>query len=175
MKKVVRFLLMITILFTITGCGEKSKETVKIELNANNFSDYIILNVQLEDYERETTTGLITTYEYRGAATLKATTSLKKEVKVEDIVIKGKITTSGMCWNYLEFDFELILDKDGKAEFSKRINTGKYGLMSPEEPSLSKFYSNYINPYELKEGEFYADDNEYILITSVTGSVYEEQ
>lgn len=170
MKKILSFLFIAILTITLTGCGssEKAKEPVKVELNAENFNDYIILNVQLEDYEKESKSGLFTTYEYRGASTLKATTSLKRDVKVEDIVIKGRIRTYGMCWSSLEFDFELVLDKDGKAEFSKRINTGSYGLMSPEEPTLSKFYE-----YELKENEFYADDNEYILITSITGSIYE--
>lgn len=168
LKKLFNLMLTVTLVIAVTGCGKK--EPVKVELTGENFNDYIILNVQLEDYERETTKGLFTTYEYRGAATLKATTSLKKDVKVEDIVIKGKITPYGTCWNFLEFDFELKLDKDGKAEFTKRINTGKYGLTSPEEPSLSKFYD-----YKLKENEFYADEEEYILITSISGSVYEEQ
>lgn len=168
MKKAVLILVITCGILALTGCGKK--EPVEVELNAKNFNDYIILNVQLEDYEKESERGLFTTYEYRGAATLKATARLKKDVEVEDVVIQGKITPSGMCWNFLEFDFELILDKDGRAEFSKRINTGNFGLMSPDEPKLSKFYN-----YELKENEFYADEEEYILITSLSGSVYEEQ
>ena len=67
----------------------------------------------------------------------------------------------------MEYGFELTLDKDGRAEYSSIINTGNYGLTAPQAPQISKYYN------ELKDNEFFADDNQTIVITSVTGSVSE--
>ena len=173
-NKIIKHISLIVIpvlVIALTGCGTgkdtSNRKTVKVALDSNNFKEYVILNVQLENYQMETTTGLFTTYEYRGSATLRATASLKKDVKVEDVVIKGKIMTTGMCWSLLEYGFELTLDKDGRAEYSSIINTGNYGLTAPQAPQISKYYN------ELKDNEFFADDNQTIVITSVTGSVSE--
>lgn len=162
-KNLLKVVLIIIILTTVTGCLKE--EPTKIKLTGDNFSEYIILNVSLEDFEEEKTQGLFTTYEYRGVAKLKATTSLKKDVKVEDITIKGKLITYGKGWSLKEYDFELALDKDGKAEINKTISTGNYGLTIPDAPTIGDYYN-----YELQEGEFFVDK---ILITSVNGYVYD--
>ncbi len=57
MKKAVLILVITCGILALTGCGKK--EPVKVELNAENFNDYIILDVQLEDYEKESERGLL--------------------------------------------------------------------------------------------------------------------
>jgi hypothetical protein len=163
MKKVFCILLAFIVMFAISGCGKKEK----IELTSENMRDYIILDVQLDDYEKESKDGLFIT-NYRGTATLNATAKLKKNVDVEDVVIKCKITTSGSAWALNVYEFTLELDKNGEATYSKEITSGNYGITPPDEPSISRFYS-----YELQDGEFFYNEEEKILITEISGSVYD--
>lgn len=114
MKKIVGMCIIVLSILTLTGCG-KEKEPVAVKLNEDNFSDYFILDVQLKNYKREEQTDLISRYEYRGSADLVATVRPKKDVTIEDVVINGKIITSGMTWAGNVYQFTLELDKDGKA------------------------------------------------------------
>lgn len=165
MKKLLILLAIGIVTLTLTGCGKK--EPVKIELTKDNFENYIILDVQLTDFEEESKQGLFTSYEYRGAANLVAKARLKKDVEIEDVVIEGKIMTSGLTWALNTYDFTLKLDKNGEADFSKKITSGNYGLTAPQEPSISSYFD-----YELKDGEFFLENNT-ILITSISGNVYD--
>lgn len=165
MKRIINTSLIIILIIILSGC--QKKEPSKIELNEENFNDYIILDVDVTDFEKDTKMGLVTRYEYQGVANLKATARLRKDVNIENVIIKGKITTTGMCWSLKEYEFTLELDKNGEANYSKQITTGEYGLLIPDKPSLSQFYF-----YELKDGEFFLNDNK-IVITSINGNVYE--
>lgn len=168
MKKLLCILLVAVALIGVTGCGETKKEPTKIALTGENFSDYIILNVDIKNFKVEEQMGLVTRYEHRGVADLVAKARLKKDVKVEDVVIKGKITTGEMGWALKTYEFTLELDKDGEADFSEQITSGDFGLLKPKAPTMSKFYT-----YELKDGEFFLKDKE-LLITSLEGNVIEE-
>ena len=169
MKKVVSFLLMIAVLFTITGCGGKTKEPVKVELTSENFAEYFSISAQVSDFtvdENNTILGK----DYIGYANLKIVVNPKKEFKTEDVSIGGKVTISGLCWSSgIDPYFEVTLDMNGKAEYTNTISTGTCPFLRPETPNVSKFYE-----YELIENEFFTSDDR-ILITSLTGSVYEEQ
>lgn len=168
MKKLLCVLLIVIALVGITGCGETKKEPTKVTLTSENFSDYIILNVQFDDAETRTSSGILGT-EYKGVAKLNASARLKKDVKVENVVITGKVKTAGMLWSSKEFSFKLEMDKYGNATYSKDVETDYSSFLKPEErPLKGEFYN-----YELQDGEFYLD-NKYILITSLSGSIIEE-
>ena len=158
-----RWLLLVAIvLFALTGC---KKEPVKVDLTADNFSKYIILNVQFDNADTKTKKGLLGT-EYKGTATLKATAKLKKDVNVEDVVIEGLVSPSGMLWSSETYRFKLELDKNGEAEYSKDVETD-YSILKPEEqPILGKYYN------KVEDGQFLAVDGK-VLITSLSGSVYD--
>lgn len=168
LKKSLCLLLMIVTLFGLTGCGsEAKKESEKIELTSENFNDYVSLSAGIENFELETQqTDFFTNY--RGVADLVAKAELKKDVKAEDVVIKGQVTVGEVGWSFSVYDFTLELDKDGKATFTKQITSGDFGMMKSVEPSLQGFYT-----YELKKDEFFLNDKR-ILITSLSGSVTEE-
>lgn len=158
-----RWLLLVAIvLFALTGC---KKEPVKVDLTADNFSKYIILNVQFDNADTKTKRGLLGT-EYKGTATLKATAKLKKDVNIEDVVIEGLVSPSGMLWASETYKFKLELDKNGEAEYSKDVETD-YSILKPEEKPLLGIYTGNV-----EEGQFLTMDNK-VLITSLSGSVYD--
>lgn len=164
MKKIISLVLITAMCILIVGCGKK--EPVKVELTSKNLEDYIILNVQLDDTDIKTKSSILGT-EYKGTAKLKATAKLKKDVKTEDVVIEGLVTPHGLVWSGEKYEFKLELDKNGEAEYSKDIET-PYSILKPEEtPSLTKYVD------EVEEGQFLAADDK-ALITSLTGSVYED-
>lgn len=163
MKKILSLLLVLVTIITITGCGKK--EPVKVDLTSDNFNDYIILNVQFDNADTKTKSSIMGR-EYKGTATLKATAKLKKDVDVENIVIEGSVSPSGMLWASEEYTFKLELDKNGEAEYSKDVETD-YSILKPEEKPLLGMYTG-----KVKEGQFLAMDDK-VLITSLTGSVYD--
>lgn len=162
MKKLLVLLLVGITTLTLTGCGKK--EPVKVELSSDNFSDYIILDVQFEDADSKSKKGILGT-EYKGTATLKATARLKKDVQVENVVIEGRIRTSGQLWSGNEYTFKLELDKNGEANYSKQVDTGGYTFaIKPEEQPI--IYDLDLDP---DEDEFIYD--KYII--KVNGNVYD--
>lgn len=121
--------------------------------------------MQFDDADTKTKNSLFGT-EYKGTATLKATAKLKKDVDVENVVIEGLVSPSGMLWAGETYTFKLELDKNGEAEYSKDVETD-YSILKPEEqPILGGYFD------KVKDGQFLIDDK--ILITSLSGSVYEE-
>ncbi|MDD3241859.1 MAG: hypothetical protein PHQ64_03735 [Bacilli bacterium] len=165
MKKMIDAIILLMLCILLSGCVGK-KEPVAITLNKDNFEEYIILDVQLNEFEKQSQRGLVTRYEYRGSAKLEAKARLRKDVKVENVIIKGKILTSGWCWAANTYEFTLELDKDGRAEYSETIYSGDYGLASPEEPSISSAIDRWV---DVQENEFIVDN----IIIQVDGVVYE--
>lgn len=157
--------------------GEESivKEPTAITLNADNFNDYIILDVKIEDFEKETKMGLIGP-EYRGSAELSASASLRKDVAVDNVVIQARIVTEGFGWDYNIYSFTLELNKDGEAEYSAAIDSGDYmAVLSPEAPSIMKtsMIDNGL-AITLDENEFITSvDNDAGVAIQVSGTIYE--
>ena len=58
--------------------------------------------------------------EYTGIANLEVEARLKKDVKVNNVKISGRISTTGMCWAMKNFDFSLQLDKNGEGDISNQ-------------------------------------------------------
>lgn len=166
MKRFLTLLGIGVILISLTGCGKKEEP---IALNKDNFEDYIILEVKQPDFEKEQQRGLISTYEYRGTAQLVATARLKKDVKTENVIIKEKIVTSRMAWAGNVYEFTLELDKDGKAEYSQKINSGKFTLVSPDEPSYFGNLDTFKVYTEVKDDDFVYKD----VLLNVSGTIYE--
>ena len=148
-------------IISITIVFNKKNEPKVIELGSDNFEEYIILDVNIGDFNVEQGRGLYSWY--KGVAKLKATARLKKDVQINEVVIKGRIGTSGLCWASKSYDFILELDKNGEAEYSKQITTGDAGMLYPDEPSICTYL------YEANENEFLVK-NAYI---EVSGSVIE--
>lgn len=171
MKKILSVLFIVILAITLTGCGssEKSKEPLKIELTSENFAEYFSISAQVSDFTVDEKSSILGT-DYIGYANLKIVVNPKKEFKTEDVSIGGKVTISGMCWSSsLDPYFEVVLDMNGKAEYTKTITTGTCPFFRPDMPTISKFYQ-----YELKENEFFTSDDS-VLITLLSGSIYEEQ
>lgn len=166
MKKVLGILFIMIFMFAMTGCGSE-KEPVKVKLTSENFSEYFSISAQVSDFTVDEKNSILGK-DYIGYANLKIVVNPKKEFKTEDVSIGGKVTISGMCWSGgIDPYFEVVLDMNGKAEYTETITTGECPLFRPDTPTVSKFYE-----YELKENEFFASD-ERILITSLNGSIYE--
>ncbi len=94
---------------------------------------------------------------------------LKKDVQVENIILEGKVSPMGLGWNTEIYPFKLVLDKNGDADITNQIFTDYIPLLSPDMPETSKF-----SDYELIDNEFFIND-ETVVITSITGSVFEEK
>lgn len=138
-----------------------SKNTPKtIELNSENFEDYFIFDVSIDDFNVQKSGGLFSSY--KGTAKLNASAKLKKDVKLENVTVNGKIITSGLCWAGNVYSFTLDFDKDGKAEYSKTITTGDAGMLYPEEPKL-------LTIDDVSDGEFILEG----AYLKVSGSIIE--
>lgn len=140
-KIIIIFSIIILMVFVVvivkaTFISNKKKEPQIIELNSENFNEYIILNVSIEDFNVENGRGVYAWY--KGVAKLKASARLKKDVQINDVVINGRIELSGLCWASNSYSFILELDKNGEAEYNKQISTGEGGILYPDEP---KFYT----------------------------------
>jgi|GEM_PF-3385078 hypothetical protein len=151
----------ISILATIFILNRKNEPKV-VKLGSENFEEYFILDVDIEDFNVERGRGLYAWYQ--GTATLKAKARLKKDVQVDGVVIKGRVITSGLCWASKVYNFTLELDKNGEAEYSKQITTGEAGMLYPEEPGFGTYL------YEANENEFLVKNAAYI---EVSGSIIE--
>lgn len=158
---IICLILAIVVITSIIIVLNKKQEPKIIELGSENFEDYIILDVDIENFNVERGRGLYSWY--KGVATLKAKARLKKDVQVNEIIIKGRIGTSGLCWASKSYDFILELDKNGEAEYSKQITTGEAGMLYPDEPSIC------TDLYKANENEFLVK-NTYV---EVTGSIIE--
>ena len=158
---IICIILAIISITSIIIVANKKNEPKIIELGSENFEEYIILDVNIEDFNVEQGRGLYSWY--KGVAKLKATAKLKKDVQVDGVIIKGRIGTSGLCWASKTYDFILELDKNGEAEYSKQITTGDAGMLYPDEPSIC------TSLYEANENEFLIK-NAYI---EVSGSIIE--
>ena len=132
-----------------------------IELNKDNFQDYIIFNLSLDDFEIENGSGLYAWF--KGTAKLNVSAKLKKDVEVDNVVINGRIHLNGLCWAGNNYTFTLELDKNGEAEISKEITTGEAGILKPDEPILLS------SEYYLQDGEFILE-NAYL---EVSGNIIE--
>lgn len=151
--------------------SEAISEPVAVTLDSSNFSDYIVLDVKLEDIEQEERRGLLG-LEYRGSAQLTAEASLRKDVQVDNVVIEGRIVTWGMLWNYNIYNFTLELNKDGEAEYSNTIYSGEYNLFSPENPTLMNA-DEMQRSLELNENEFITEVDDGAVAIQVSGTIYE--
>lgn len=167
MKRVVSFLLVVVALFTLTACGSQSKEPAKIELTKDNFENYFLVDASISDFSSQLKSSF-GVKSYEGYANLKVTVIPKKEVKIEDVTIKGKVTLSGTCWTGNKASFDITLKLNGEAEYTKDISSGTCSMWQPENPTISRFYN-----YESVENEFLVND-EKILITSISGSIYKK-
>ena len=169
MKKIFLVILSLCLIISMVGCGQsekiEQKEPTEIQLTKENFDEYIILNVNIKDFEIDYSTGLFTSYEYTGIANLEVEARLKKDVKVNNVKISGRISTTGKCWAMKNFDFSLQLDKNGEGDISNQITTGDSSLLKPDRPTLFKFYN-----YSPSGNEFLINDDE-VLITSLEGTV----
>ncbi|SEI81692.1 hypothetical protein SAMN02910453_1394 [Lachnospiraceae bacterium A10] len=172
MKKIKGIIITITltICLCMTGCA---KEPEKIELTGDNLEEYFILDASVDNVDIHKVTGLVSA-EWAATADLNATAKLKKDVDVEDVVIEGYITTTGLCWTNQKFSFKLQVDKDGYGEASERMeplsdNIGESSLLKPDYPSIKT-----ISNDQLSEGESLAMDGN-IVITSVSGYIYESE
>lgn len=141
---------------------KQNREPKLVKLGSDNFEEYIILDVDIENFNVERGRGLYAWYQ--GTATLKAKARLKKDVQVDEVIIRGRVITSGLCWASKTYSFILELDKNGEAEYSKQITTGEAGMLYPEEPSFSTYL------YEPNENEFWVKNTAYI---EVSGSIIE--
>ena len=148
-----------------------SEEPVAIILDSSNFSDYIILDVKLEDIEREQRTGLFGT-EYRGSDQLIAEASLRKDVQVDSVVIEGRIVTEGLGWALNIYDFTLELDKDGEAEYSNTIYSGEYGILMPDNPNMMNS-TMLQGALTLNTNEFITEVDDGAVALQVSGTIYE--
>lgn len=104
---------------------------------------------------------------YKGTAKLNASARLKKDVKVDNVRINGRVITDGLCWASKIFEFTLELDKDGKAEYSKLISTGEAGMLKPDEPKI--YYNTFVEQNEKRENEFCIKN----ALLQVSGNVIE--
>lgn len=167
MKRIVSVLFITIMIVAITGCGKK--EPVKIDLTGENFSEYFSVSAQVSDFTVDEKSSILGK-DYFGYANLKIVVNPKKEFKAEDVSINGRVKISGLCWSGgINPYFDVVLDMNGKAEYTDTITTGSCPLFRPETPSVSKFYD-----YEPKENEFFINEDK-VLITSLSGSVYLEQ
>lgn len=166
MRKILSFLLVTLVLFSITGCGNKVEEPVKIELAKDNFETYFTVDAQLSDFNSKLKSS-IGLKSYEGYANLKVVVSPKKEIKAENVVIKGKVILGSLCWAGNKEYFEISLKLNGEAEYPKNITSGTCSMWQPENPTISRFYD-----YKPQENEFLVND-EKILITSITGNIFE--
>ena len=158
--------------FDTTNSPPETTETaVEVVLDSANFEDYIILNVKLDDITEETKRGLFGT-EYRGEAKLIASASLRKDVEVDSVKIKGRIMTDGLGWALKVYEFTLELNKDGEAEYSETIYSGDYGLIRPELPIIMNKKS-LESILSLANDEFTVESNQKAVAVSVTGKIYE--
>lgn len=177
MRKLISFWLTFLIFFTLTGCNNElkeivniTKEPVKVELTKYNFADYIIIDTNYNNFSVDTIPDpFINIYKHRGIADLIVKARLKKDVQVENIIIEGKVSPTGFGWASKIYPFKLVLDKNGEADTTNQIFTDYIPLVLPEMPEISKFFD-----YELIDNEFFIND-ETVVITSITGSVFEEQ
>lgn len=170
MKKILSVLFIAILAITLTGCGssEKSKEPVKIELTKDNFETYFTVDANLSDFSSQLKSS-IGIKSYEGYANLKVTITPKKEIKTENVVVKGKITLGSLCWAGNKEYFDMTLKLNGEAEYTRNITSGNCSMWQPENPTISRFYE-----YEPKDDEFLVNEDK-ILITSISGSIYEEQ
>lgn len=165
-KKLLIIPLIIIIILLIIGgiilIVNKQIETNKpkvIELTSKNFGEYIIFDVDISDFQVEKSAGLLSLL--KGTAQLTATARLKKDVEINNVIITGRVVTSGLCWAGNEYKFTLELDKNGEAEYSKKITTGDAGMLYPDEPKY----------HTLETGKL---ENEFIhenIFLQVSGSV----
>lgn len=186
MKKVFLVILSMCLIISMVGCGQtekiekiekiekvekvEQKEPIEIQLTKENFDEYIILNVNINDFEIDSSRGVsyllgYDSYEYTGIANLEVEARLKKDVKVNNVKISGRISTTGMCWAMKNFDFSLQLDKNGEGDISNQITTGDSSLVKPDRPTLFKFYN-----YSPSGNEFLINNDE-VLITSLEGTI----
>ncbi len=169
MKKFLNILLIITIVISFCGCKnekEKELEPVLVEINENNFDEYFYIKADISDFRQENNNSALAS-SYIGYANLKITISPKKNIKTENLVIKGKASLNGICWSRNYPYFEVSLDNTGNGDRTQAIQSEICYYMRPDSPVVSHFYS-----YELKENEFYVNDKAFVLY-KITGNVYE--
>ena len=177
MKKIFLVILNLCLIISMVGCGqsekieqEKQKEPTEIQLTKENFDEYIILSVNINDFEIDSSRGVAyllgyDSYEYTGVANLEVNARLKKDVKVNNVKITGQIETAGMGWTFKKFDFSIQLDKNGEGEISNQIMSEENMLVKPDRPTISEFYN-----YSPSGNEFLINNDE-VLITSLEGTV----
>lgn len=167
LKKFFNLISIVILIIAITGCGKK--EPVKVVLTGENFSEYFSVSTQVSDFTVDEKSDIFGK-DYIGYANLKIVVNPKKEFKAEDVSIEGRVKLYGLCWSGgINPYFDVVLDMNGKGEYIDTITTGNCSLLRPDTPSVSKFYD-----YEPKENEFFINDDE-VLITSLSGSIYLEQ
>ena len=143
MKKVVSLLLAFVMCTSLCACkafndgfnaGLNSAPRKSVTITEENFKDYFILDVAVENFEIDKKPGISIT-QHRGVADLVATARLKKDVEFEDLVIEVSVLTSGMLWTGNRYTLQLQFDKDGYAEEKLNIMTDYNGL-EPDRPEL---------------------------------------
>ena len=172
MKKALSLFLVFAMCISLCACkafndgfnaGLSSVSKKPVTITADNFGDYFILDVDVENFEVDEKPG-ISMRQYRGVADLVATARLKKDVDVEDLVIDVSVLLSGMLWTGSRYTLQLQFDKDGYAEEKLEIMT-EYNGLEPDRPEL--YPASKLST--LKEGEF-----EYENATiKVSGTIYE--
>lgn len=173
MKKTCLLCCFALTLVLLSGCRAAQKEV--IPLTEENFEEYIILDVTLDNFETETKSGIWGT-EYRGVARLTATARLRKDVELDNVTIKGKVETNGDLWYLNYYEFTLDLDKNGEAEDSQTIYSGEYtAFIRPEAPTITP--AN-LNSIPLTEDEFIVSINEQGnssegIVVQVSGNILE--
>lgn len=141
MRRIFAFLLFLSILVTFTACGDTTTENTistqtssvqAIELTKDNFNEYCIFNVSLDDF---LISGEPYVNGYDGCVTLNISTALKKDVVLENGVINGKVILNGFGWAAKVVEFTLELDTKGECRYSQQIKTNS-GMLPPETPTF---------------------------------------
>ena len=131
MKKVLSLLLALVMCVSLCACGASGNP---VTITEENFEDYFILDVSVENFEIDKKPGISVT-QNRGVADLVATARLKKDVAYENLVIEVSVLTSGMLWTGNRYTLKLQFDKNGYAEEKLEIMTDYNGL-EPARPEL---------------------------------------
>ena len=167
MKKLINVILLVVLCFSLVGCGKEPKE---VQLTKDNFEKYIILDVQLSDYNVEKKNTLIG-QDHKGTATLTVTARLRKNVNAEGIIINGAISIVPTSWSAFSENpvFKLVLDKDGYAEYTKKISTEWITtFVAMEEPRIGT-NTKWTESINSKENAFVYEG----LLLWVEGNIYD--
>ena len=143
MKKALSLLVVLVMCLSLCACkafndgfnaGLNRTSRKSVTITEDNFEDYFILDVAVENFEIDEKPGISVT-QNRGVADLVATARLKKDVEYEDLVIEVSVLTSGMLWTGNRYTLQLQFDKDGYAEEKLEIMT-EYNGLEPDRPEL---------------------------------------